>query len=87
MSALCHACGNADVLTVVILYFILLLSVFPCGLGSPELCFFPFSSRFTLWGVDNTGRRSRSSEVMVKTPCPVVDDVKAQGELEGAAGL
>ncbi|XP_010285665.1 PREDICTED: astrotactin-1-like, partial [Phaethon lepturus] len=33
---------------------------------------------FTLWGVDNTGRRSRSSDVMVKTPCPVVDDVKAQ---------
>lgn len=22
---------------------------------------------------------------MVKTPCPVVDDVKAQGEMEGAA--
>uniref|UniRef100_A0A8C9N755 Astrotactin 1 n=1 Tax=Serinus canaria TaxID=9135 RepID=A0A8C9N755_SERCA len=33
---------------------------------------------FTLWGVDNTGRRSRSSDVTVKTPCPVVDDVKAQ---------
>lgn len=52
-----------------------------CGLESPELWFFyPFSSRFTLWGVDNTGRRSRSSDVTVKTPCPVVDDVKAQGE-------
>ncbi|KAK7805744.1 hypothetical protein U0070_007704 [Myodes glareolus] len=34
--------------------------------------------RFTLWGVDNTGRRSRPSDVIVKTPCPVVDDVKAQ---------
>ncbi|KAH0618251.1 hypothetical protein JD844_017275 [Phrynosoma platyrhinos] len=33
---------------------------------------------FTLWGVDNTGRRSQSSDVTVKTPCPVVDDVKAQ---------
>ncbi|KAK9403873.1 astrotactin-1 [Crotalus adamanteus] len=33
---------------------------------------------FTLWGVDNTGRRSRSSDVTVKTPCPVVDDIKAQ---------
>ncbi|KAB0342917.1 hypothetical protein FD754_019843, partial [Muntiacus muntjak] len=33
---------------------------------------------FTLWGVDNTGRRSRPSDVIVKTPCPVVDDVKAQ---------
>ncbi|XP_043942795.1 astrotactin-1 [Protopterus annectens] len=33
---------------------------------------------FTLWAVDNMGRRSRSSEVIVKTPCPVVDDVKAQ---------
>ncbi|EMP34504.1 Astrotactin-1, partial [Chelonia mydas] len=33
---------------------------------------------FTLWGVDNTGRRSRSSDVTVKTPCPVVDDMKAQ---------
>ncbi|XP_028936416.1 astrotactin-1 isoform X2 [Ornithorhynchus anatinus] len=33
---------------------------------------------FTLWGVDNTGRRSRPSDVTVKTPCPVVDDVKAQ---------
>lgn len=40
------------------------------------------SARFTLWGVDNTGRRSRSSDVTVKTPCPVVDDVKAQGEME-----
>lgn len=46
-----------------------------------------FSTRFTLWGVDNTGRRSRSSDVTVKTPCPVVDDVKAQGEIEGAARL
>lgn len=44
-----------------------------------------FSSltRFTLWGVDNTGRRSRSSDVTVKTPCPVVDDVKAQGNPDG----
>nr|XP_006007430.1 PREDICTED: astrotactin-1-like [Latimeria chalumnae] len=33
---------------------------------------------FSLWAVDNTGRRSRPSEVTVKTPCPVVDDVKAQ---------
>lgn len=33
---------------------------------------------FTLYGVDNTGRRSRASEVTVKTPCPVVDDVKSQ---------
>lgn len=38
------------------------------------------SARFTLWGVDNTGRRSRPSDVIVKTPCPVVDDVKAQGK-------
>lgn len=37
-------------------------------------------ARFTLWGVDNTGRRSRPSDVIVKTPCPVVDDVKAQGK-------
>ena len=37
-------------------------------------------TRFTLWGVDNTGRRSRPSDVIVKTPCPVVDDVKAQGK-------
>uniref|UniRef100_A0A4W3GEB6 Uncharacterized protein n=1 Tax=Callorhinchus milii TaxID=7868 RepID=A0A4W3GEB6_CALMI len=34
--------------------------------------------RFTLWAVDNTGRRSRPSAVTVKTPCPVVDDVKAE---------
>uniref|UniRef100_A0A4W3GG75 Fibronectin type-III domain-containing protein n=1 Tax=Callorhinchus milii TaxID=7868 RepID=A0A4W3GG75_CALMI len=34
---------------------------------------------FTLWAVDNTGRRSRPSAVTVKTPCPVVDDVKAEG--------
>ncbi|XP_028667151.1 astrotactin-1 isoform X2 [Erpetoichthys calabaricus] len=33
---------------------------------------------FRLWAVDNTGRRSRASEVTVKTPCPAVDDVKAQ---------
>ncbi|MGH0145191.1 UNVERIFIED_CONTAM: hypothetical protein FKN15_042235 [Acipenser sinensis] len=33
---------------------------------------------FRLWGVDNTGRRSRPSEVTIKTPCPAVDDVKAQ---------
>ncbi|KAK6484675.1 astrotactin-1-like isoform X1 [Huso huso] len=33
---------------------------------------------FRLWGVDNTGRRSRLSEVTIKTPCPAVDDVKAQ---------
>lgn len=35
--------------------------------------------RFRLWAVDNTGRRSSSSEVTIKTPCPTVDDVKAQG--------
>lgn len=40
----------------------------------------PAPARFTLWGVDNTGRRSRPSDVIVKTPCPVVDDVKAQGK-------
>ncbi|KAJ8274350.1 hypothetical protein COCON_G00089750 [Conger conger] len=33
---------------------------------------------FRLWAVDNTGRRSRSSEITIKTPCPAVDDVKAQ---------
>ncbi|XP_062336863.1 astrotactin-1 isoform X6 [Osmerus eperlanus] len=33
---------------------------------------------FKLWAVDNTGRRSRPSEVIIKTPCPAVDDVKAQ---------
>uniref|UniRef100_A0A3P8X2C8 Astrotactin 1 n=1 Tax=Cynoglossus semilaevis TaxID=244447 RepID=A0A3P8X2C8_CYNSE len=35
---------------------------------------------FRLWAVDNTGRRSSPSEVTIKTPCPTVDDVKAQGE-------
>uniref|UniRef100_A0A8C9VB24 Astrotactin 1 n=1 Tax=Scleropages formosus TaxID=113540 RepID=A0A8C9VB24_SCLFO len=34
--------------------------------------------RFRLWAVDNTGRRSTPSEVTIKTPCPAVDDVKAQ---------
>ncbi|XP_029106294.1 astrotactin-1 isoform X3 [Scleropages formosus] len=33
---------------------------------------------FRLWAVDNTGRRSTPSEVTIKTPCPAVDDVKAQ---------
>ncbi|XP_050993603.1 astrotactin-1 isoform X2 [Labeo rohita] len=33
---------------------------------------------FRLWAVDNTGRRSSPSEVTIKTPCPAVDDVKAQ---------
>ncbi|GCB61044.1 hypothetical protein scyTo_0006978 [Scyliorhinus torazame] len=33
---------------------------------------------FTLWAVDNTGRRSRPSAVTVKVPCPLVDDVKAK---------
>uniref|UniRef100_A0A3Q2YBQ5 Astrotactin 1 n=1 Tax=Hippocampus comes TaxID=109280 RepID=A0A3Q2YBQ5_HIPCM len=33
---------------------------------------------FRLWAVDNTGRRSSPSEVTIKTPCPTVDDVKAQ---------
>uniref|UniRef100_A0A672PEX3 Astrotactin 1 n=1 Tax=Sinocyclocheilus grahami TaxID=75366 RepID=A0A672PEX3_SINGR len=33
---------------------------------------------FRLWAVDNTGRRSRPSEVTIKSPCPAVDDVKAQ---------
>ncbi|XP_073730310.1 astrotactin-1 isoform X3 [Misgurnus anguillicaudatus] len=33
---------------------------------------------FRLWAVDNTGRRSSPSEVIIKTPCPAVDDVKAQ---------
>lgn len=37
--------------------------------------------RFRLWAVDNTGRRSSPSEVTIKTPCPAVDDVKAQGNL------
>uniref|UniRef100_A0A8C8C882 Astrotactin-1 n=1 Tax=Oncorhynchus tshawytscha TaxID=74940 RepID=A0A8C8C882_ONCTS len=32
---------------------------------------------YLLW-VDNTGRRSSPSEVTIKTPCPAVDDVKAQ---------
>uniref|UniRef100_A0A8C6MTX2 Astrotactin 1 n=1 Tax=Mus spicilegus TaxID=10103 RepID=A0A8C6MTX2_MUSSI len=64
----------------------------PCGtVSSPQCCrasrrslspliMLPsyLSARFTLWGVDNTGRRSRPSDVIVKTPCPVVDDVKAQ---------
>lgn len=36
--------------------------------------------RFRLWAVDNTGRRSTPSEVTIKTPCPTVDDVKAQGK-------
>lgn len=44
-------------------------------------------ARFTLWGVDNTGRRSRPSDVIVKTPCPVVDDVKAQGKRQKPPGL
>lgn len=39
-----------------------------------------YVSRFRLWAVDNTGRRSSPSEVTIKTPCPTVDDVKAQGE-------
>lgn len=39
-----------------------------------------YASRFRLWAVDNTGRRSSPSEVTIKTPCPTVDDVKAQGE-------
>uniref|UniRef100_A0A8C2CZJ0 Astrotactin 1 n=1 Tax=Cyprinus carpio TaxID=7962 RepID=A0A8C2CZJ0_CYPCA len=34
---------------------------------------------FRLWAVDNTGRRSSPSAVTIKTPCPAVDDVKAQG--------
>lgn len=42
--------------------------------------FFFHVSRFRLWAVDNTGRRSSPSEVTIKTPCPTVDDVKAQGE-------
>ncbi|MCJ8731851.1 hypothetical protein PDJAM_G00204260 [Pangasius djambal] len=33
---------------------------------------------FRLWAVDNTGRRSSPSEVTIKTPCPALDDVKAQ---------
>nr|XP_046215918.1 astrotactin-1-like isoform X5 [Oncorhynchus gorbuscha] len=33
---------------------------------------------FRLWAVDNTVRRSSPSEVTIKTPCPAVDDVKAQ---------
>ncbi|KAJ0059009.1 hypothetical protein NL108_003375, partial [Boleophthalmus pectinirostris] len=33
---------------------------------------------FRLWAVDTTGRRSSPSEVTIKTPCPTVDDVKAQ---------
>ncbi|XP_069793568.1 astrotactin-1 isoform X3 [Narcine bancroftii] len=33
---------------------------------------------FTLWSVDNTGRRSRPSPVTVKVPCPLLDDVKAK---------
>ncbi|XP_017326652.1 astrotactin-1 isoform X4 [Ictalurus punctatus] len=33
---------------------------------------------FRLWAMDNTGRRSNPSEVTIKTPCPAVDDVKAQ---------
>uniref|UniRef100_A0A8C2D2I1 Astrotactin 1 n=1 Tax=Cyprinus carpio TaxID=7962 RepID=A0A8C2D2I1_CYPCA len=33
---------------------------------------------FRLWAVDNTGRRSSPSAVTIKTPCPAVDDVKAQ---------
>lgn len=37
------------------------------------------NGRFRLWAVDNTGRRSSPSEVTIKTPCPAVDDVKAQG--------
>ncbi|GAA6093380.1 astrotactin-1 isoform X1 [Tachysurus ichikawai] len=36
------------------------------------------SYMFRLWAVDNTGRRSSPSEVTIKTPCPAVDDVKAQ---------
>lgn len=41
---------------------------------------FVYVGRFRLWAVDNTGRRSSPSEVTIKTPCPTVDDVKAQGE-------
>ncbi|XP_026867162.2 astrotactin-1 isoform X3 [Electrophorus electricus] len=33
---------------------------------------------FRLWAVDNTGRRSSPSDITIKTPCPAVDDVKAQ---------
>ncbi|KAM9427429.1 astrotactin-1 isoform 18-T18 [Salvelinus alpinus] len=36
------------------------------------------SYMFRLWAVDNTGRRSSPTEVTIKTPCPAVDDVKAQ---------
>ncbi|XP_077132366.1 astrotactin-1 isoform X2 [Ranitomeya variabilis] len=36
------------------------------------------SYTFTLWGVDNTGRRSEPSHVTVRMPCPEVDDVKSQ---------
>lgn len=42
-----------------------------------------YASRFRLWAVDNTGRRSSPSEVTIKTPCPTVDDVKAQGKRWG----
>lgn len=45
------------------------------------------SVRFRLWAVDNTGRRSNPTEVTIKTPCPSVDDVKAQGRRgEGTVG-
>uniref|UniRef100_A0A674C312 Astrotactin 1 n=1 Tax=Salmo trutta TaxID=8032 RepID=A0A674C312_SALTR len=40
--------------------------------------YIPSLFQFRLWAVDNTGRRSSPSEVTIKTPCPAVDDVKAQ---------
>lgn len=56
------------------------LVIHPKLAGHPFPSYHLLSPRFTLWGVDNTGRRSRPSDVIVKTPCPVVDDVKAQGK-------
>lgn len=49
------------------------------GLNLTSAIFVNCNDRFRLWAVDNTGRRSSPNEVTIKTPCPAVDDVKAQG--------
>ncbi|KAG9338493.1 hypothetical protein JZ751_025727, partial [Albula glossodonta] len=49
-----------------------------CGRWITQYSFPVPCCRFRLWAVDNTGRRSSPSEITIKTPCPAVDDVKAQ---------
>lgn len=62
------------------------MDMLSCGANTKDLgliltcmMFVTCNDRFRLWAVDNTGRRSSPSEVTIKTPCPAVDDVKAQG--------